>query len=112
MFLVFREVWDLFRDRKRQALLVWIVILLGAGTLYYARVEQWSYTDSFYFSVITLVTVGYGDLSPTTTGSKMFTVFYLMFGLSIILAFINTLAKDRVRLVEQRINPEEDWDIG
>jgi voltage-gated potassium channel len=54
--------------------------------------------DAFYFSVTTLTTVGLGDLAPTTTVGKLFTVIYIFAGLSIILGFIETVAKETLRL--------------
>jgi Ion channel len=51
--------------------------------------------DAFYFSVTTLTTVGLGDLSPTTTLGKLFTVIYIFAGLSLVLGFIETVAKRR-----------------
>ncbi len=53
--------------------------------------------DAFYFSVTTLTTVGLGDLSPTTTFSKLFTVVYIFAGLSLVLGFIETVAKETFR---------------
>jgi voltage-gated potassium channel Kch len=53
--------------------------------------EGWSYVDSLYFSVVTLTTVGYGDFSPQTNAGKLFTVLYIIIGVGIILAFINTV---------------------
>lgn len=51
---------------------------LLTGTVVYHLLEDWSWVDSLYFSVVTLTTVGYGDLSPTTDLSKLFTVVYLV----------------------------------
>jgi voltage-gated potassium channel Kch len=53
--------------------------------------------DAFYFSVTTLTTVGLGDLSPTTTLGKLFTVVYIFAGLSLVLGFIETVAKETFR---------------
>ena len=102
LFLFFRELWDVFRDPRRASMLVWIAILFAAGTIYYVRAEHWSYTDALYFSVVTLATVGFGDLTPTTTATKMFTVIYILSGLSIFIAFVNTLADERKRIHEHR----------
>ena len=62
-----------------------VIILLSIGTLYYNQIEGWSYVDSVYFSTMTLTTVGYGDLVPTTDASKIFTSVYSVFGIGIML---------------------------
>ncbi len=62
--------------------LLTVVALLIFGMYFYNYVENWSYTDSFYFSTMTLTTVGYGDLTPTTHFSKIFTSFYALVGIS------------------------------
>jgi voltage-gated potassium channel Kch len=67
------------------------VIIIGVITMMY--LEGWSAVDSLYFSVVSLTTVGYGDLTPTTVGGKLFVVGYLIVGIGIIAAFINNLLK-------------------
>lgn len=67
--------------------------------MFYRLVEGWNLLDSYYFSVVTHTTIGYGDFTPSTTASKIFTVFYIFAGLGIILGFINRVAE---RSVEQR----------
>lgn len=52
------------RDPSFRLLATFTGILLFVGTLVNHRVEGWGYLDSFYFSAITLATVGYGILRP------------------------------------------------
>ena len=50
------------------------------GTLFFSFVEGWSYGDSWYFTVSTLLTVGYGDFVPTSPISKAVTAFISVLG--------------------------------
>lgn len=89
-----RVTWHTLRtDPGFRALFYFVAIILVAGTIFYWRTEQWSLFDSFYFSVITLATVGYGDLTPTRTISKAFTIVYIFVGLGTLLLFINKMAE-------------------
>jgi hypothetical protein len=51
--------------------------------------------------------VGLGDLTPKTTIGKLFTVIYIFAGLSIILGFIDTVAKETIRRQAGRDSSEE-----
>ena len=70
--------------------------LVVLATVVYRVVEDWSWVDSFYFSVVAATTVGFGDLSPTTDASKLFTVFYILAGISLITTYLNVRLKRRV----------------
>jgi hypothetical protein len=88
-----------WQDPEFRGMLYLVLFLLVVGTLFYRSFEGWSVADSLYFSVITLTTIGYGDLAPSTLVSKMFTIMYIIIGLGILAAFItrvaeNALAKD------------------
>lgn len=68
-----------------------IVVLLTIGTVYLHNNESWSYVDSFYFSTITLTTVGYGDLVPTRDSTKIFISIYAIFGIGIMLYVLGSV---------------------
>ncbi len=89
--------WILVHGHKFKVLLASVIVLLGLGTAFYHQVEGFSWLDAFYFTSVTLTTVGYGDIVPITTAGKIFTVIYLFVGIGIILGFINLLAKQRIR---------------
>jgi len=56
-----------------------------------------NYIDALYFTVVTLTTIGYGDLHPTTDLSKIFTIFFVFAGVSFILGFLNFIVSRTVR---------------
>ncbi len=53
--------------------LICVMILVASGTLGYAIIEGWSLWDSFYMTVITLSTVGYGETHPLSESGRHFT---------------------------------------
>ena len=83
----------MLRDPRGRSILLWASAQILVGTLVFRWLEGWSVIDSAYFSVITLATVGFGDLHPTTDAAKIFTIFYVLFGLGILAAFITELTK-------------------
>jgi hypothetical protein len=77
--------------------------LILLGTVSYRLFEDWSWVDSLYFSVIAVTTVGFGDLAPSTDGSKLFTILYILGGISIFAAYLDARMKRRgVRIAEHR----------
>jgi voltage-gated potassium channel len=68
-----------------------VIVLLLIGTFYFHKTESWSYTDSFYFSTMTLTTVGYGDLVPTNNSTKIFVSIYSIFGIGIMLFVLGSI---------------------
>ncbi|MBI4185695.1 two pore domain potassium channel family protein [Candidatus Berkelbacteria bacterium] len=51
-----------------------MVLLLLAGTVLFHQIEGWRWVDSFYFTGVSLLTIGYGDLTPTHDLSKILVV--------------------------------------
>ena len=78
------------------------VVLLGSGAVFYHLVEQFSWVDAFYFSAVSLTTVGYGDIVPISDIGKIFTIFYLLIGIGVIAFFANVLVKNAMLKRERR----------
>lgn len=53
------------------------------GAIFYPIEEEWGVGDTIYFSFVVMTTVGYGDLLPSSNGSKIFTCFFVLFALAI-----------------------------
>ena len=100
-------VWRSWRDPEFRGLLTLVVVTLLVGTLFYRQAEGWSLLDSPYFSAVTLTTVGYGDLSPSTAAGKVFAILYIFTGLGIVLGFVNAVAERSLeRRSEERDRPQ------
>ncbi len=63
--------------------LVLLVLLLFVGTLGYYLLEGWPLFDAFYMTVITISTVGFGEIHPLTSGGRLFTVFLILGGVGV-----------------------------
>ncbi|CAM6087667.1 unnamed protein product [Calypogeia fissa] len=73
-----------------------------------------TFIDSLYFCVVTLSTVGYGDLVPSSTAGKLFTSLYVFVGFGLVGALVSGAANYIVELQEQMLvralNRKEDED--
>ena len=91
---------DVLSDKESRPVFYWAGGMLLAGVLVYHWLEGWSYLDALYFCVVSLATVGYGDLTPTTPVARLFTIFYLINGIAILLALFDRLRVVRARAIE------------
>lgn len=94
------SVWRELRNPENpefRHLLTLVMLVLGAGTVFYHTVEGWRWLDALYFSLVTLATVGFGDLSPQTDFGKIFTMLYILVGLGLLAAFVNVLGQHLLR---------------
>lgn len=85
------------------AVLAWLAI----GTFAYRELEGWNLIQSLYFSTVTLTTIGYGDLHPTNDFSRLFTVFYIVFGVFTVIGAVGIIGEWRV---SRRANKRKSHD--
>ncbi len=101
MILTIHSIIGFFKNPSFRSLSISAISILLSGTLVYHWVEGWRVLDSFYFSVITLTTVGYGDISPQTDFGKIFTTLYVLTGIGIIFGYINAFSLHREERSEE-----------
>jgi voltage-gated potassium channel len=61
-----------------------LTLVLLAGVSGYMTIEGWSFFDAFYMTVISLTTVGYGEVRVLSTAGRIFTIFLLFSGMGIL----------------------------
>ena len=98
----FRTVFGSLGHPEVRPYLVAFASLLAIGTVFYSLVEGWNPLDAAYFCVITLATVGYGDLTPVTRLGRLFTMVFIITGLGVLSAFIGAITRISVEQMEQR----------
>jgi len=79
--------------KKFTLAIIMFLILLSMGTFVYFSIEGWTYLDSLYFTVVTVTTIGYGDLAPQTEIGKIFTIFFSFFGIGMAFYFFTLFGK-------------------
>lgn len=87
------RLWDavvsLFGRRPWIGYILALIIALIFGTTGYVIIEQWTILESFYMTVITLTTIGFGEIKPLSDAGRMFTLILILFGLFIVAFVIN-----------------------
>ena len=85
-----------------------LIFLSGSGIYFFENEAQpelfSSIFDSFWWAVVTLTTVGYGDVYPITLGGRVFTVLVLIIGVGIVTvpAGLVATALTRARKIEEQ----------
>lgn len=94
-----------------------VIVFLAVGCAFYVIVdekpcadesadegctENLTFIDALYFCMVTMSTVGYGDFSPTTTGSRVFTGFYILIGISVVFSRLANSLHGMLQAVESR----------
>jgi len=89
-------------DRTRHVITVLLLFafLLAFGTAGYVVIEGWEPMDGLYMTVITLATVGYGEVHEISQSGRIFTVILIFLGVGFFLYVFGNLAQF---LVEGRI---------
>jgi len=59
-----------------------LVIIIVGGVIGYVVIEDWSFVDALYMTIITVTTVGYAEVHPLTATGRVFSIFLIIGGVS------------------------------
>jgi len=92
-------------SRKSSKFLAYFAILITLGTLgfYFFGGSEWSLIDSFYMTIITLTTVGFGEVHPLDDLGRLWTSIVIIFGVS---GFLYMISEFGAELIEFRVYQE------
>ncbi|MFP4042974.1 MAG: potassium channel family protein [Rhodosalinus sp.] len=85
-----------------------LVAIIAGGTVFFRYVEGWSWLDAYFFTVVTLSTVGYGSLVPETAAGKIGTTVMIFVGLSVFIVAVQQFGSFAMRKRQEHTK----WLIG
>ncbi|MAU54154.1 MAG: potassium channel protein [Roseovarius sp.] len=101
------------REPSLRVLFGLLATLIGGATVFFRYVEGWSWIDSYFFTVVTLSTVGYGNLVPVTVVGKIATTVLIISGLGIFAVAIQRFGLYAIHKREKKLHrshPHADHD--
>lgn len=72
-------------------IVIFLVLIFGMAVM--VGIEDWTTSDAFYWATVTVTTVGYGDVVPSTNGGKVFTIFYALVGCAVVAKALTDFVK-------------------
>ena len=77
------------RGAEVKILLVTLFVWLGLGTLIFCLVEEWTFIEGIYFTMVTLTTIGLGDYAPDTNGGRAVLYVFTFVGIGLVATLIH-----------------------
>src|SRR5512141_2724001 len=84
---------------RLQIFLGLLFVIMLTGTLGFMKLEGLSLTDAVYFSIVTVATVGYGDITPVTQTGKILAIILIITGVG---TFLGVVANSTDMLLNKR----------
>lgn len=94
----------MFRKLGKPLLLIYFVllILIGAAGYYIIGDKNWTVVDSIYMTIITLSTVGYGEVHPLSQAAKIWSIIVIIFGVNGVAMIISKISADLMEFKKYR----------
>lgn len=105
---------ETFLQRHRTTFhIVGFIAFFFLSPLIYCNFEEddWSFSDALYFAAVTLTTIGYGDLHPKNDAMRLFTIFYILIGLTLVWQILESNVARFVQFYEKKADAisEKVW---
>lgn len=89
------------RNFSTSSIVFTLFAVLSGGTVFFRFVEGWGWIDSYFFTVVTISTVGYGNLVPATALGKIGTTVLIFGGLGVFALAVQKFANYQIEKREQ-----------
>ncbi|KIO33726.1 hypothetical protein M407DRAFT_17341 [Tulasnella calospora MUT 4182] len=89
--------------RKQRSLVIMVMILLcyiALGSLAFAELIGLTFQDGLYYTVVSIETIGFGDITPNSTGSIIFCIIYSTVGIINVGLVVNTTRETIIEAFE------------
>jgi len=70
-----------------------LFLIIASGTVGYSLIEGMTLFDSFYMTLITISTVGFGEITPLTPSGRFLTVVIIISGISLLTYSLGQIAR-------------------
>ncbi len=90
-----------------------LIVVFGGIAVYLVEHEHTganitNVADSFWWAVVTIATVGYGDYYPVTAAGRIIAIFMMLSGIGIFATFVSMLAHRRLQRAELRLKSKTE----
>lgn len=85
---------DIKGDKNILAAGLYSLLLIAFGTLGYMLIDDYSFVNALYMTVITVSTVGFGEVQELSEGGKLFTTILILAGLGVLAYFITSISQN------------------
>ena len=90
--------------RKILFVFIGVIVFIGTGIIFFPLVENWTVLNTLYFSVVTLTTVGYGDILPTNNFELFWAMIIIIFGVAYFSYILSNLASQFMEISKTNAN--------
>lgn len=83
--------WLLFRKFILPVLMIGFLIVVG--TVGYVWIDDYTWLNALYMTIITVGTVGFGEIQPLSPAGKLFTIFLILASLATVAFYITMITR-------------------
>jgi len=94
-----------FESNMSKLMLPIVTVFLGLGWIGFTLMDEMRALDGLYMTFVTITTVGYGDFSPEGDGTKIFFIFWIFFGLSVVATGLALIVESSTKIEDADEDP-------
>jgi voltage-gated potassium channel len=79
--------------RNLRVITALLLLVVAIGTTGYHYIEGWSWFDGFYMVITTLTTIGYQEVHPLSHAGRVFNIFIILAGVSLLALAVGALSQ-------------------